>query len=192
VNVTAQLPLNTMPLPLRLRVEDYLALDRIGAFEDYAKTELIGGEIFFMNAQHRRHASTKMKLYDALRDALGPLNSRLVALVEASIEIPDHSVPEPDIVLTSEPEGEGLVPLASVALVAEIADTSLAQDLGRKAVLYAQAGIAEYWVVDINDRVIHQLWSPQGEDYAGRRVIAFGQSVTAETIDGLAVETARI
>ena len=114
--MTEHRPLNTAHLPVKLRIEDYLLLDRSGAFDGYAKTELLGGEIYFMNAQHRPHARVKMMLYDAIRDALIASNSPQKAMVEASIAMPDDSVPEPDIVLTSEPDGEGLIPLPSVAL----------------------------------------------------------------------------
>ena len=65
--MTELLPLNTSPLPLKLRVEDYLLLDASGAFESYQKTELIEGEVYFVNAQHRPHALAKAELYDASR-----------------------------------------------------------------------------------------------------------------------------
>lgn len=187
--MTEQLPLNTSPLPLKLRVEDYLALDRIGAFADYAKTELIEGEIVFMNAQHRPHARLKMALYDALRDGLRESVGRLAALVEVSIDAPPHNVPEPDIVVTDEPDGEGLVPLRSVALLIEVADTTLRNDLERKASLYARLGVPEYWVADLQGRVIHQLWAPAGEVYGERREVAFGAAVEAATVAGLRVAT---
>jgi Uma2 family endonuclease len=183
------LPLNTSPLPVRLRVEDYLLLDSSGAFEPYAKTELIDGEILFMNAQHRPHARVKMGLYDAIRDALNGTGSPSTAFVEASIAMPDYSVPEPDIVLTDEPDGEGLIPLRSVTLVVEVADTTLAGDLGRKARLYATAGISEYWVADVKGRILHQMWSPTGGTYTENRDIAFGTAITAATMAGLTVET---
>jgi len=48
--MTEQGVFNTSPLPVRLRVEDYLLLDESGAFADYHKTELIDGEVLFMNA----------------------------------------------------------------------------------------------------------------------------------------------
>lgn len=187
--MTEQLPLNTSPLPLKLRLDDYLLLDASGAFDQYTKTELIEGEIFFMNAQHRPHALAKMELYDALRDGLRAIGSTLRPIVEASIAIPERSAPEPDIVVTSEPKGEGLIPLASVALVIEVSDTTLGNDLGRKAALYARHGIAEYWVADLEARIIHQLWRPHGEAYAERREGPFGEPVEAATIMGLAVET---
>ena len=187
--MTEHLPLNTEPLPVKLRIEDYLLLDRSGAFDAYAKTELIEGEIYFMNAQHRPHALAKMELYDAFRDRLRVLGSPLRPIVEASIAIPDRSAPEPDIVLTSEPIGPGLVPVASVALVVEVSDTTLPTDLGRKAALYARHGIPEYWVADLQGGLLHQMWTPDGETYAERREVSFGHRVTAATIKGLAVET---
>lgn len=139
--MTELLPLNTSPLPVKLRVEDYLLLDESGAFEPYQKTELIEGEVYFVNAQHRPHALAKAELYDALRDALRAIGSPLRPLTEASIALSKHDAPEPDIVLTSEPKGEGLIPGASVALVIEISDTTVSGDLKRKAVIYARAGV---------------------------------------------------
>ncbi|MBN8830310.1 MAG: Uma2 family endonuclease [Sphingomonadales bacterium] len=153
--MTERLPLNTAPLPLKLKVEDYLALDKAGAFAEYAKTELIEGVLFFMNAQHRPHGYVKMELYDRLRDGLRGLALRARLLVEVSIAIPPHSVPEPDIVLTTKPQGSGLIPLASVLLIVEVADTTLAYDLGAKAQLYARARVPEYWVADVSGRLIH-------------------------------------
>ena len=39
-------------------------------------------------------------------------------------------------------------------LIVEVAGSSLANDLGEKARLYAAAGIAEYWVVDIEHDLV--------------------------------------
>lgn len=190
--MTAHKPFNTSPLPVKLRVEDYLLLDRSGAFDDYARTELIEGEILFMNAQHRPHMYAKSELAFALRMALKELGSSLYVGTEASVALSDHDLPEPDIVVTSEPRGEGPVPRESVALVIEVADTTAPFDLGRKATVYARHSIPEYWVVELNARVIHQMWAPKGEAYAERREIAFGERIAAATIAGLAVETAGI
>ncbi|MEP7007700.1 MAG: Uma2 family endonuclease [Sphingomonas bacterium] len=186
------LPLNTSPLSVKLRVEDYLLLDESGALEAYRKTELIEVKLYFINAQHRPHALAKAELYDALRDALRDLDSPLRPLTEASIDLSSYDAPEPDIVLTSEPRGEGLIPLASVALIVEISDTTVSGDLKRKASIYARAGVPEYWVVDLNARLIHQLWAPRDDAYAERRQIAFGERLDAVTIAGLALETSAL
>ena len=190
--MTEQLPLNTKPLPVKLRLDDYLLLDASGAFAEYQKTELIEGELFFMNAQHRPHARIKSRLYRLLANALDSVGSGLEAIVEGSVAIPPINAPEPDIVVTDRAEGEGLIPRESVRLIIEVADTTLETDLIRKAAVYARHVIPEYWVVDVKGRTIHQLWAPTGEAYAEQHEVAFGARVQAKTIAGLAVETGDI
>lgn len=187
--MTEQLPLNTSQLPVKLRVDDYLLLDASGAFDDYRKTELIEGEVYFMNAQHRPHARIKSRLHVLLAGVLKGLGGEMESIVEGSVEIPPINVPEPDIVVTSEAEGKGLIPLASVRLIVEIADTTLTTDLTRKAAVYARHAVPEYWVVDVEGGVIHQLWAPAAGAYAEQRAVAFGERIEAATITGLAVET---
>ncbi|MEG3085219.1 Uma2 family endonuclease [Sphingomonas sp. PB2P12] len=190
--MTEMVPLTTVPLPVKLRVEDYLMLDAAGAFEDYGKTELLDGEIVYMNAQHRPHARIKSRLHILLATALRNAGGKFEALVEGSVAMPPHNVPEPDIAVTAEPEGEGLIPLASLALVIEIADTTLRNDLGRKRKIYAREGIAEYWVLDVRARVIHQMWAPIEDRFTQMREVSFDTGIGAATISGLTVETATL
>jgi Uma2 family endonuclease len=187
--ILAGSPLDTTPVPLKLRIEDYETLDQAGAFADYAKTELIEGEIYFVNAQHRPHALLKMELYDRLRDWLRNSQSPLRPLVEAAVAMPPYSAPEPDIALASEPMGQGMIPLASLSLVVEVADTSLDQDLGRKVGMYARHQVTEYWVADVKARVIHQMWAPANETYREHQTIAFGSPLKSATISGLEIDT---
>lgn len=172
----------------RLSVDEYLLLDREGAFGD-RRTELFEGEVYYMSPKHRPQARTVGDLYYMLRQALERSNSGLSVLTDISVRLSDHDVPEPDIAITDAPEGDGILPLESVKLLIEVADSTLAQDMGLKAALYAGAGVPEYWVVDVNGRVIHQMWSPGAEGYAERREVAFGERVVAETIEGVMVET---
>lgn len=92
--------------------------------------------------------------------------------------------------MTSEPIGDGPIPLGSLALVIEVADATLDSDLGRKAALYARHGVPEYWVADVTGRVLHQLWRPEDGTYMERRLVAIGDPVAAATIPALRVETA--
>jgi Uma2 family endonuclease len=182
-------PLNIVR-PLPLRVEDFLLLDDGGAFADYGKTELIDGAVVFINAQHRPHARIKMHLYNALRDTLKRTGSPYTVFAEATISMPPHNAPEPDLVLTNEPNGEGPIPLMSVALVAEVADATLANDLGTKARIYGQNGIAEYWVADVQDRVIYQHTQPSVDGYAKRVQHPFGADLASVALPGLTISTA--
>jgi len=175
------------PGKYRLRVADYLTLAKAGAFEGL-RTELIEGDIIVMSPQFRPHGMVKLELYDRLRDALKAIGSALRPVVEVSLALDDYSLPDPDLLLTNEPFGDGPVPLGSVALVIEVADTTRARDLGAKVALYARNGIAEYWVADVQSQVIHQFWALEGDRYAERREIAFHAPIVAATISDLTLE----
>ena len=179
----------TTPEKARLRVEDFLLLNDNGAFADYSKTELIEGEIYFMNAQHSRHARIKTELAFELGLLVRVLRIDLRPIIEASTRISDNSLPEPDIVVTSY-KGSHVVPLESVALIVEVSDTTLKIDLGRKLRIYAAAGIPEYWVIDAEAKVIHQMWTPAGKTYRDKRQVALGARIEGATIEGFVVETA--
>ena len=63
-------------------------------------------------------------------------------------------------------------------LVVEVADDSLSRDKGIKLPLYARAGIAQSWIVDVQARVIETYCDPQGETYATSRIV--GETETLE------------
>ncbi len=185
-------PISDASVTVKLLADDYQLLCDTGAFAEYGRTELIDGKVFEVSPQYRRHGIVKMDLYDALRDALRANGSPFRPVIEFSLALSPVSLPEPDILLTSEPVGDGPVPLASVALVVEVASSTLAEDMGTMAGLYAAAGIPENWVADVEGKVIHQLWAPEGETYAQRREVAFGERIEAVTVAGLTVTSAAL
>ena len=181
----------TASTPYRFTVDQFLALCEQGLFDDYAKSELIEGEIVVTNAQHSRHSRVKTRLAVRLANALEALGSPLEPQIEASVRLDDGSLPEPDIVLTSY-RGTGFVPVETLALVIEVSDSTLETDLGRKADLYADAGVPEYWVVDLNENrvLLHANPRGDGDGYDGQLDVPFGEPLHAATVEGLAVETA--
>lgn len=190
--MTELLPIDTSHRRAKLTAENFELLNAHGAFTAYRKTELIDGNIYFVNSQFRPHGLVKMRLYDALRDALQRMSSPYLPLCEVTLALSDADRPEPDIMLTSEPDGDGFVPLATVPLIIEVSDTTLRTDLGRKMRRYAAAGVPEYWVADVSGRVIHQSWAPADGVYTARAVIDFGDQVPARTIAGLTITTAEL
>lgn len=187
--MTKLLPIDTSHRRAKLTAPDFELLNAHGAFAAYRKTELIDGDIYFVNAQHRPHGMVKMRLYDGLRNALQASGSPYVPVCEFTLALSPTDRPEPDIMLTSEPDGEGFVPVASVPLIVEVSDTTLKIDLGRKLRRYASAGVPEYWVADVNGRVIHRMWSPAHHAYADRDEVRFGEPLASSTIDELRVDT---
>lgn len=179
----------TTPERMRLSVENFLLLNDNGVFADYAKTELIDGDIYVMNAQYHPHARAKTRLAFAIMARLKEIGSDLEAVVEVAIRLNDDSMPEPDIVLTNW-KGRGPVPVESVALVVEVSDTTLETDLGRKSDLYSAAGIPEYWVIDLNENraVMHE--HPDADGYHRQLNMLLGEPLISAKIDGLTVNSA--
>ena len=110
---------------------------------------------------------------------------------EQTVDLSAHSQPQPDIILTTEPKGEGGIPVATVALIVEVSGSTLSFDLGEKADLYAKAGVPEYWVVDLNENRVLMHANPRPGDwgYDGQLDVLFGVTLYAATVEGLEVET---
>ncbi|QYU69486.1 Uma2 family endonuclease [Leptolyngbya sp. 15MV] len=174
----------------RLTVEEFLMLDHANAFGTRS-AELFRGEVYYMSPKHRPHARIVGNLYFAIRQRLEQSGLGLSALADISVRLSDHDAPEPDIVITDAPEGEGILPLDAAKLVIEVADSTLATDLGLKADLYAAAGVPEYWVVDVNEGRVLMHANPRedGSGYDGQLDVPFGEPLHSATIEGLSVET---
>lgn len=144
------------PLPsgkYALRVADYMMLGEAGVFGE-RRTELIEGDVIVMAPEFRPHGRVRDELHYQMRNVLLTQKSSWSAS-SGSVALSDVSMPQPDIVVTDEPQGEGAIPLSSVGLLVEVSSTTLDTHLGAKRRIYAMAGVPEYWVVDINARLIH-------------------------------------
>ncbi len=179
----------TAPEPVKLTVREFLLLADSGALDRYSKTELIHGEVVGVNAQFTRHMKVKNRLYRRLADACDRLGTGLEAWSEGTIDMSPDDAPEPDLFVTRELPDVRVVPLSALVLVGEVADASIRFDMNVKAPMYASKGVAEYWVIDVDRRVIHQFWHPGADCYEQSRQIAFGERLSSATIGGLVVET---
>ena len=129
--------------------------------------ELIDGEIISKMGQKPVHATVIRRLNALLIRIFG---ERFVG-VQLPIELEgtdrETNEPEPDLVVSIGDADDYSLrhPLPQeVLLLAEVADTSLAFELTVKSLLYAKAGVADYWVVDVKGRrlVVHRKPSSEG------------------------------
>jgi Uma2 family endonuclease len=145
------------------------------------KIELVNGEILQMNAQMIPHGVIKFRLAMKLSTILSP---QFEVHVELSVQLNDNTLVDPDISITSKLKLERrYLRRDEIQMVAEVSDTTLAYDLGEKAKLYAKAGIAEYWVVDIHGA---QTWvhrEPSAQGYGSITSVPFDQGLDA-LVDG--------
>ncbi len=175
--------------PIRLTVENLEVLDRAGALAGYRRTELIDGVIVEMSPMGLRHARVNGDLYMRLRFALEDIASPLTVLAGGpTVAIPPHDAPQPDIVLLGNAKAPGYAELDDVKLVMEVSDATLRRDLTIKRKLYAEAGISEYWVIDVEGVRVHQFWSPSNGAYRDTRVITLNGELRSATIPDLAID----
>jgi Uma2 family endonuclease len=91
-------------------------------------------------------------------------------LPSVSIAVDDWNQPEPDVCVTRFPAREyihrGNPTHADMRLIVEVSDTTLWRDKNTKARLYGRAGVPDYWVLDVNNRVLFAYRQPMAEGYA--------------------------
>jgi Uma2 family endonuclease len=183
------IPLASLPAKIKLSVDQFDLLAMGGGLAGLGRSELIDGDIYLMAPQYRRHAYVKARFHEALLDWTRANRPDLTVFTEASVAMPPNDEPMPDLILTDAPRGPKAIPVDSVALLIEIAESSDDYDLGYKAALYSQQGVPEYWVVDLRERrvVRHHGATPDG--YADIVPVAFGTPVVAATLPTLQVAT---
>jgi Uma2 family endonuclease len=146
----------------RLTLAQYDRMIESGVFDrrERKRLEFIGGEIREMNPIGSLHADVVDRLAEWSFESLPQRAVRI--RIQNSIGFPElDSAPEPDVAWVVQRDySRGRPTGKDVLLVIEVAETSLAYDGGEKADLYAAAGIADYWVVNLPDRSIEVRRDP--------------------------------
>jgi Uma2 family endonuclease len=146
------------PLTVRRwkRIE-YDQLVELGLFEG-EPLELIGGQLVVAEPQYPYHASAISAVDYAVRAALPP---GWIVRIQAPISLDDESEPEPDVVVVpGRPADYREVHPARPVLTVEVAESSVSFDREHKGSLYARAGLQEYWIVNLVDRVLEIYRDP--------------------------------
>src|SRR5262245_176124 len=153
-----------VPLTVRrwTRVE-YDRLADLGVFEG-EPLELIGGQLIVAEPKGAYHGSAVTAAEYALRAALP---SGWIVRTQQPVSLDDESEPEPDIaVVPGRPGDYRHAHPARPPLAVEVADSSLAFDRKQKGSLYARAGIPDYWIVNLVDRVVEIYRDPHPDSSA--------------------------
>lgn len=159
--------------------------------ELFARCELIEGEIIDVSLMSRAHALVTDQIRDLLNRAID--QSSMCAGSQTPIIIGEHSEPEPDCWVAQVPRrrlAEGKPLPEELALVVEVADSSLQLDRRLKLPLYASAGIPVMWLVDlVAGRIdVHTDPVPAERRYATSATFGRGESVPVPWGGELAVD----
>ena len=186
-------PLTILPQvpgePYRLSVEQYDQMIRAGILAGPDRVELLEGRIVTRMTKNERHIASGKLVYRALERLL-PAGWHLAK--DDPIVVP-YSQPEPDLAVIRGAIRDYLERHPGprdVALVVEISDSSLPNDRGTKKRIYARAGIAAYWIVNLPAGRLEvspgPAGTPEAPEYGARADLGPDDEVEV-VIDGQAV-----
>jgi len=170
------MPAAPMPIPeivdaaparKRFTREEVDRLAETGVFAGQ-RYELIDGDLVDKMGQNPPHAFAIQLLLECLAGIFKVGLIRVQHPMEAAPGDRERSLPEPDVAVLREhkiehrsrhPRGDEML------LVIEVSDSTAAFDRSRKATLYARAGVPEYWVLDLNGRMLVVHRETDGTQY---------------------------
>lgn len=131
---------------------------REGGFDRDDRIELLDGQLVVREPQGDLHAAAVAAIQTVLGRAFG---AGYHVRVGSPVALDDGSEPEPDLaVVSGDPWDYRAGHPTTPVLVVEVSDSSLAKDRLRKGPLYARAGIADYWIVNLIDEVLEVYRAP--------------------------------
>jgi Uma2 family endonuclease len=180
----------------RFTIAEYQRLTDLGVLKNTTqqeRTELIRGEITYMVAKGIRHTFCCRNLLEELSNLV---KGRAKLQCQDPIFLSPDSLPEPDFVIVRDREDNYLTGHPTpddILLVIEIADSSLDYDRDVKGALYAEAGIANYWLFNLVDHRLEVYSEPyrdiQGKgNYAQRRYVLDHQAIALSIFPDLDVQ----
>ncbi len=192
----------------RFTVTDYQHMIETGILQEGEPYELINGEILrktdyqsypFPNLNQaiemgigKRHAAATKRLNFVLSNRLG---DKAIVSVQDPVQLNEYNEPQPDIAilkfspdfyLTDHPGP------SDIYLLVEVSDTSLIVDRTIKLPVYAEAGIAEVWIVNLQDNQIEVHRNPSGKVYQFIQIFTKGQTLSIDRLPNVTIEADQI
>ncbi len=168
-----------MSTSLKLTAGKYDTMVARGAFDDLIqKIELINGEIQAMDPAGPVHDDLVEFLTQWSVRNTDP--ERIRVRIQSGPNLPEfNSRPEPDIAWVKARRYLDRHPVSTdVELLIEVSYSSLKSDQQDKEALYAQAGIIEYWIIDIEHELIHVHRDPEDGQFTSIVTISSNESIT--------------
>ena len=171
----------TGDVPARFTTAEFLHMTASGAFDDMY-VELVDGELQRVNRPMSNHAWRQSRLSAMLWQAVE--GTALQVFSDAGIDLGADTVRGFDVCIASmRPETSRLLQPGEIVLAIEIAETSIARDLGPKRLAYAVAGIPHYWVVDSDRCITHIFGGPENGNYTAENIVKFGEPLIVPGTD---------
>lgn len=159
-------------------VDEYHRMWDAGIFPEEKRFELIRGEIIEMPPPKPPHSGRVNRLTSLFTERLG---KSIILAVQNPSTIDDMSEPVPDVLLLkprADFYGECHPVPDDILLAIEVSNTTLRFDTKVKGPLYAEAGIREYWILNIPKNVLEVRSEPVNGVYTRHEILKHGQTVS--------------
>jgi len=169
-------------------VHEYHRMVDAGILHEDSRVELIRGEILTMSPIGPPHNGAVIRATNRL---VRIISGKAIVAIQGAVRLDEFDEPQPDVVLLRPKDdyySSGHAGPADILLIIEMADSSLEYDQTIKVDLYAETGIAEYWIADIpNDRLL-VYGEPQNKKYGPVREFRRGQSLAPKLLGDCPIE----
>lgn len=183
----------SVPLLRRLfTVKEYHKMVEAGVFSPDDQVELIQGEIIKMSPIGKRHAATVNRLVRLFTQLLG---EDIILSPQNPIELNNNSEPQPDIALLlprSDFYESKLPQPQDVLLLVEVADTTANYDREVKIPVYAQGGITEVWLVDLNQQCVEVYREPISNRYQNMQKLRRGDFLSIQFFPNFSISVDQV
>ncbi|MCK5908319.1 MAG: Uma2 family endonuclease, partial [Caulobacter sp.] len=165
-------------------LDDVLRMQEAGILDEGARVELIDGALVEMAPEGTPPTRVKMQL--AMR-FMASAGDAIRVIVDSTLRLAPTYAPDPDLYLYDATLPLSAVNGANVGLVIEVAHSTLKNDLAVKAEIYAQHGVRDYWVVDVNTDTLLVHRGLAGGVYRDVTHHAARETVTALVLPGVSL-----
>lgn len=171
----------------KFNILQYHQMNQSSILTEDDRVELINGEIIEMSPIGTKHTSCVRRLISLLSKLLAEL---AIIDVQNPITLNNLSEPQPDITLlkpradfyeNSHPQPQ------DIFLLIEVADSSIEYDREVKIPLYANSGISEVWLVDINEQIIIVYRYPNENNYNQITTFRRGEKISIQAFPEVAL-----
>lgn len=176
----------------RFRADEVYKMMEIGILPEESGWELINGEIIHRMTIGSKHAAAVKKLNRIFANLLG---EQAIISIQDPIHIDEYNEPEPDVALLEPREdfyAEKHPTAEDVLLLIEVSDSTVGFDREIKKSLYAEAGIREFWLVNLKENTIEVFSQPKNGNYRLAQILEKGETIKSKTIESLTLEVEEI
>jgi Uma2 family endonuclease len=171
----------------RFTVTEFQRMVETGILEEGSPYELLNGEIIHMATIGSKHAAKVDRISTFLNRKI---NDAIIVRVQNPIELGAFSQPEPDIAILRWQDDfyeSGHPTAQDIYLLIEVSDTTLDYDRSTKLPIYAESGIAEYWIVNLPDNQVEVHRNPSGNAYQSIQTFTKDQTLTVELLPEITI-----